>query len=100
MKYNVVLLIIICLSADIMAGEIMIAPILKMLVLPVLDQVSYNIYKATNCIHISVNQMKPTVLRVIFALSVELASMRAVLKFAMMECGELFVMISGVQMMA
>ena len=47
MKYNVVLLIIICLSADIMAGEIMIAPILKMLVLPVLDQVSYNIYKAT-----------------------------------------------------
>ena len=44
--------------------------------------------------------MKPTVLRVIFALSVELASMRAVLKFAMMECGELFVMISGVQMMA
>ena len=42
MRCSALLQTTICLSADIMVGEIMTADILKMLVLPVLDQVSFN----------------------------------------------------------
>ena len=83
-----------------MAGEIMIAPILKMLVLLALDQVTIINVNLQTVFHISIKQMRPTVLKVTSVLLEELMTLRAVLKFAMMECGELSVMISGVQMMA
>ena len=82
-----------------MAGEIMTAGILKMLVLPALEQVSYPKTQLSICNSIFL-KMRLLVLRAQFVLLEELMLMKVALKSAMMEYGEQFVMISGVVMMA
>ena len=94
MKYNVLIETVICLSVVMMAGETTTVDIMKMLVLPALEQVCYKQHSAIElCMCYFIVEICT------FVLLIVLTIMKVVWKCVIIMYGELSVLIPGVEMM-